>query len=138
VWSADMREKATHIVVTSLDTGTSQDLTPDARSSHESPRWSPNGQHIVFASARDDPTGARTNIFVMNTDGSQLRNLSRNSAENFDPKWSADGSRIVFVSLRTGTSLLYEVGLADGVTRALGQHLSHDMDHTTRPVAMLR
>ena len=138
VWSADLRERATHIVVTTLATGATQDLTPDAVAGHESPRWSPDGKQIVFASTRDDTSGARTDIFVMNADGSRLRNLSQNKAENFDPKWSADGQRIVFASLRTGTSLLYEVGLTDGVTRPLGQHLSHDMDHATRPVALLR
>ena len=138
VWSADLRERATHIVVTSLDSGETKDLTPDVTAGHESPRWSPDGKQIAFASSRDDPGGARNDIFVMDADGGNLRNLSRNVHENFDPKWAADGRSIVFASLRTGTSLLYEVDLVSGKTQPLTQHKSHDMDHTIRPMASLR
>jgi TolB protein len=77
---------------------------------------------------------AAQRYFVIDADGSNLRNLSRHPAEDFDPKWTADGRSVVFASLRTGTSLLYEVSLDDGVTKPVSVHASHDMDHVTRPM----
>lgn len=138
VWVADMREKGSHIVVTELASGASRDLTADVLAGHESPRWSPDGRQIVFASNRGDAVGGRSDIFAMNADGSQLRNLSRHESEDFDPRWSGDGSKIVFVSLRGSSSLLFEVDVASGVPRQLSQHSSHDMEHVSRPIAALR
>lgn len=138
VWAADLREKGMHIMLTELGSGETKDLSPGLVTGNESPRWSPDGRLIVFASARDDKAGSRSDIFVMNADGSEVRNLTRHAAEDFDPRWSSDGRRIVFASLRSGTSLLYEVDLLTGQTRALAQHGSHDMDHSVRPLALLR
>lgn len=135
VWVADMRERSTHIVRTDLRSGESVDLTADVLGGHEAPRWSPDGRQIVFASNRDDLQSFRSDIFVMDADGGNVRNLSRHPAEDFDPKWSGDGRSIVFASLRTGTSLLYEVDIETGSSVAISQHHSHDMDHSTRPVA---
>ena len=136
-WVADLRER-TPIVLTELAGGESRNLTPESQAGYETPRWSPDGSQLVFASTRDDPLNARNDIFVMAIDGSQLRNLSRHPHEDFDPKWSADGRSVVFASLRSGTSQLYEVRLDRGDTRALSNHGSHDMDHVVRPLAALR
>lgn len=136
-WVADLRELRP-IVVTNLTSGESRNLTPESQAGHESPRWSPDGSELVFASTRDGALNGRSDIFVMAADGSKVRNLSRHPHDDFDPKWSADGRSVVFASLRSGTSLLYEVSLDSGVTRALSNHSSHDMDHTVRPLAALR
>ena len=55
----------------------------------ESPKWSPNGQKIVFSSNRDhidtdQPPGF--DIYVMNADGSNILRLT-NSGNNFCPDW---------------------------------------------------
>jgi len=137
VWVADLREKRSHLIITEVESGKSVDLTADVLASHESPRWSADSQYIAFSSTRDDPGGARTDVFSMKSDGSELRNLSQHPAEDFDPKWSSDGRHVIFVSLRSGTSLLYQVNVQSGKTEVLAQHASHDMDHSVRPVAML-
>lgn len=138
VWIGDLREQGTHILVTDVDSGITQNLTSAIQAGHESARWSPDGRQIVFASSRDDKVNSRSDVFVMNADGSEPRNLSRHPGEDFDPKWSADGRKVIFASLRSGTALLYEVDLSSATTQALAQHPSHDMDHTLRPLAMLR
>ena len=48
------------------------------------PSWSPDGTQIVFYSNRD--TGRRQ-IWIMNADGSNQRNLSQNEFEEWDPVW---------------------------------------------------
>jgi TolB protein len=45
--------------------------------------------------------GAEINdIYVMNADGSKVRNLTRNPAHDLDPAWSPDARRILFESYR--------------------------------------
>ena len=67
------------------------------------PSWSPDGRKIAFMSNRD----GNDDIFVVNADGSGLRNLTRRPADgrkrigwfSFDgPMWSPDGRKIVFRS----------------------------------------
>ena len=45
--------------------------------------WSPDGRRIVFDSTR---TGNR-DVFVMNADGSGVRNISRNPADDWADTW---------------------------------------------------
>lgn len=133
LWIADMRERMP-IIATDVESGESRDLTPAKDATNESPRWSSDGLRIVFASARDSFDSRRNDIFVMDADGTNVRNVTRHPGEDFDPKWSADGRSVVFASLRSGTSLLYEVNLVNGSTKPVSEHASHDMDHVIRPI----
>lgn len=45
--------------------------------------WSPDGERIVFGSTRD----RNPEVYVMNADGSNQRNVSRNPAEDFADTW---------------------------------------------------
>ncbi|MCD4753275.1 MAG: DPP IV N-terminal domain-containing protein, partial [Anaerolineaceae bacterium] len=66
------------------------------------PDWSPDDLKIVFGSfrdARENPSGT-ADIYVMNSDGSALTQLTNSSWEDNDPEWSPDGTRIVFKSTR--------------------------------------
>ncbi len=134
VYVADMRGSM-HLVITDLETGTSTDLTPGVMATHESPKWSPDGKMIAFASTRDDPEVVRSDVFVMNADGSGIRNLSRNPAEDFNPHWSVDGSTIFFTSLRTGTAQLFSVDVGSGSTRRITNNRSHDIEQSPGPLA---
>ena len=63
------------------------------------PSWSPDGRRIAFMSWRN----GRTEIFVMNADGTDQRVLvSMPSGDAIDPRWSPDGASIVFVHLPGG------------------------------------
>lgn len=131
---ADMRGTMP-VVVSDVETGESKVLTADGPASYESPRWSPDGKQLVVASNRDDPLGARNDIFIVNADGSGVRNLTQNPSEDFDPHWAADGKSIVFDSLRTGTSQLYRVNVGSRETVRISSNPSHDMEPAMRPLA---
>jgi dipeptidyl aminopeptidase/acylaminoacyl peptidase len=83
------------------------DLTP--ASDGEDGRWSPDGTRIAFTSYRD----GNAEIYLMNSDGSGVVQLTHNSADDTEPAWSPDGRSIAFVSTRTGGSNVYLMN-ADG------------------------
>ena len=64
----------------------------------ETPVVSPDGTKIVFAMYLEE---GNNDVFVMNLDGSDLRQLTDGPGYDGHPHWSADGSRIAFNSDRT-------------------------------------
>jgi len=84
-----------HIWILDIDSGETHVLTdpitpPDE---HWFPRWSPNGESIVFSSLRTD-----AGLFVISTSGGQPCQLTDGEFD-FWPSWSPDGKAIVFESL---------------------------------------
>jgi Tol biopolymer transport system component len=51
------------------------------------PVWSPDARSIAFTSDRD----GNAEIYVMNADGSDQRNLSQSPVDDFGPAWSSTG-----------------------------------------------
>lgn len=72
------------------------------------PAASASGE-IAFASDLDGDF----EIWLVNADGSNLRQLTDNNAMDLSPAWSPDGSRLVFVSNRDGNDEIYTMN-ADG------------------------
>ena len=78
----------------------------------------PTSPKIVFASARED----NREIYMMNPDGSEQINITRNKALDTSPVWSPTGEQILFVSNRDGVRDLFLMD-ADGanVRRVFGK-----------------
>jgi Tol biopolymer transport system component len=58
----------------------------------QQPRWSPDGRRIAFVSDRD----GGSNLWIMNADGTQPRQLSRGRKDTFiSPAWLPDGPAIM-------------------------------------------
>ena len=73
------------------------------------PSWSPDGSKIAFVSDRDGDY----EIFVMDVDAGNERQLTNNNAADSNPSWSPDAGSIVFDSDRDGNGEIY-VMEADG------------------------
>ena len=62
------------------------------------PRWSPDGQRIVFCSSRN----GWWDIYSIDSDGTNEIRLTTHETGEWSPTWSPDGLRIAFVSQRDG------------------------------------
>jgi unsaturated rhamnogalacturonyl hydrolase len=73
------------------------------------PAFSPDGEQIVFVRQRE---GERSDVFLMNIDGSNVRNLTQTPEANEDtPTFSPDGAKIAFSSDREGHWNIYRMNL---------------------------
>ncbi len=93
------------------------------------PAWSPDGKQIAFASSRDK----KSQIYVMNADGSAPKNLSASlNRDDHEPVWSPDGKYILFrsyFSSPTSTAGSWDLWVmdADGMNQ---KNLSGDHTHS--------
>ncbi|MDE0368721.1 MAG: GDSL-type esterase/lipase family protein, partial [bacterium] len=91
------------------------------------PAWSPDGTRLAFVHKQDP--GDDNEIWVMNADGTNPRNLTGNSSEEFQPAWSPDGTRIAYVSNQGGNYDIWVMN-ADGTNR---QNLTNRPDFDREP-----
>ena len=82
-----------------MDASGSQErrLTNAAAAKDNFPRWSPDGQRIVFSSNRAPGDTAQADLWVMDTNGGNLVNITQSSnVLDVKPTWSSDGQSIAW------------------------------------------
>jgi len=84
--------------------------------------WAPDGK-IVYRSV----AGGEPHVWMMKADGTEQRQLTINSSQNFDPTVSPDGRYIVWGARKTGNTNLWRMDLDGGnpkqITSGVGDYL---------------
>ena len=86
------------------------------------PSWSPDGRYIAFESYRDD----NWEIYVMESDGTNLHRLTDHPAPDRSPSWSPDGRYIAFESYRDDDWEIYVMESDGSNPRRLTDHPTPD------------
>lgn len=79
------------------------------------PRWSPDGQRIVFQSYR---TG-NFHLWSIHPDGSDLQQLTFGDFDHREPCFSPDSTELAFASDRSGRFAIYALDLEKGTVRTI-------------------
>ena len=85
------------------------------------PQISPDGKKVVYVRRFSDPMTDRryTNLWIVNTDGSEHRPLTTGNRSDTSPRWSPDGTRLAFLSDTDGRPQLYLRWMDSGQTARL-------------------
>lgn len=93
--------------------------------------WSPDGSHIAWVARVG--MERQQDVFISLADGSDSRNVSRHSAEDYHIAWSPNGDLLAFTSTRDGNAELYAADLVENRLWRLTHHVSHDDDVAFSP-----
>jgi len=86
-----------------------------------SPQISPDGTRVVFVkSSLDlDANRYRSDLWLVNPDGSGLKRLTSNPASDHSPQWDPSGAFIWFLSSRSGSSQVWRIRPDGGEAQAV-------------------
>jgi len=86
-----------------LPTGTDTKLTDTARH-HDGCEFDAMGERVLFNSERASTRAGHSQLFSMASDGTDVRQLTRDDRVNWFPHQSPDGRRIAYLSYPAGTT----------------------------------
>ena len=76
----------------------------------ESPDISPDGKEVAFSGL----VGATGDIFIVNMETKQVRNVTNDKFGDYSPTWSPDGKYLVYLARISGNDKLFKLDLASG------------------------
>jgi hypothetical protein len=89
----------------------------------------PQDGKIVYVSDMD----GNSEIYTINSNGTDVERLTKNSVDDLSPKWSFDGDRIAFVSTRDGNPEIYTMNSNGGEVIRITDHAADDLDPAWSP-----
>lgn len=96
-FEADRDRDDPEIYLANAVDGSNQQRLTFVRALDEVPSWTPDGRQILFSSdMHDEPQSGTYDIYIMNSDGSDLRRLTNTPGAASYPWMSNDGSKIAY------------------------------------------
>jgi len=88
-----------------------------------SPRWSPDGKRIAYVLTKADleKSAYDSDVWIIDADGTNGRQLTRARGADFRPRWSPDGKTIAFLSDRDGRNAIWLLDPTGGEPRKLAE-----------------
>lgn len=121
-WDIDVQRVYDDDVVLIQDVDTGPFLEGPA--SDVMPRWSPDGESLLFASNRGG--GRQFDLYLVDAHGRNMRALTRRMDVNDYVEWSPNGTHVAFVSERDANREIYVVNVERGAVSNLTQHGGDD------------
>lgn len=90
----DANKTVTHLWLVATEKGAKPKQLTDGKKSDRHPRWSPDGQSILFESARS----GSNQLYIIGANGGDPKQLTHLSTEASIGIWSRDGKQIAFMS----------------------------------------
>ncbi len=83
------------------------------------PQASPDGRQVAFVVRTTDleANRGRTDLWLVGTDGSGLRQLTTHPESDSSPRWAPDGRTLWFLSSRSGSSQVWRIAIDGGEAR---------------------
>lgn len=131
VFASDRDDGKGEIYVTDIDTFAFTRVTFREGQPDLNPTISPDGSKIAFQSFVD----GNWEIFVMDSDGRNIKQLTFNPADDIQPAWSPDGQKIAFASQRDGNWEVYTMDTDGGNVKNLTNNVADDQKPTWSPDA---
>jgi dipeptidyl aminopeptidase/acylaminoacyl peptidase len=80
------------------------------------PRLSPDGKRVAFVVAETDldANKRRSDVYLADTGGTNVRRVTQDPANDTSPRWAADGQSLYFLSTRSGRQEVWRLHLAGG------------------------
>ena len=115
------RDGCDNLFIAPLAGGEPTPLTHETRAGVQisTPRWSPGGDYLVYASNKG-PSG-RLALWLIGADGKRDEALTKGPGVDWMPSWGGDGHAIAFVSDRDGGDALYTIAPDGGNLKRLAE-----------------
>lgn len=94
-----------------------------------SPRWSPDGRYLSFASYRD----GKPDVFVITPSGGGLKKIAGFKGLNLPGAWSPDGRRLLLTLSKDGNEEIYVMDVGSGQLRRLTHNSAIDVSPVWSP-----
>ena len=80
------------------------------------PQVAPDGKWVVFVVRRTDREAnrGRTDLWLVSTDGTDLRRLTSHPESDANPRWAPDSRHVWFLSSRSGSSQVWRIAVDGG------------------------